>query len=82
MYYLNVVLNSYVTCEPRANPVNCRSTHFLWEDGFIVELGLDPVHQVLHIPGCRNLYRFLNLHPISPPVLEPEIFCGHEFKTL
>lgn len=58
---LNKIVSKSISC----------STNFLREDGFIIKLGLYPVHQVLHIFGRGNLNRFLDLHPISPPVLKP-----------
>lgn len=58
------------------------STEFLREDGFVIKLSFDPIHQVLNILWCWNLNWFLDLHPIGPSVLKPEILFGAVRKLL
>lgn len=44
-------------------------TELLGEYGLFVELGLHPVHQVLHVLGRRHLDWPLDLGSVSPSVL-------------
>ena len=47
------------------------SSKLLREDGFFVELGFDPIHQILDILWCGHFNGPLDLDSIGPPVLIP-----------
>lgn len=52
-------------------------TNLVREDCFIIEDALCPVHQRVHILGCRKLCGAFEFDPIFPKIL---VSAGHEIR--